>query len=110
MLKNNKGYLLVECMMGLLLFSVAVSVCFPLVNKLYQENQTTKQLLYAINEADSAIATYSLNHTVIADRRWNYLNTSYSLQTNNTAEEGYEICIVFQGANKKEYKKCAAAL
>lgn len=107
MLRNNKGYLLVECMMGLILFTAVTSICLPFIYKLYQEKKTTKQLLYAIEEADLAAARYGLNKIQEPDKMWVHHGTQYSLLTKKGAADEYELCVEFKGANGKDYKTCA---
>ncbi|MCM3716791.1 hypothetical protein [Fictibacillus phosphorivorans] len=103
MLRNNKGYLLLESMLGLLLFSAIASICLPYVYQLNQEQKTTRQLLYAIEEVDR------LSLLKFQDaKEWIQNRTTYSLTTIKGVTDEYEICITFKGANRKEYKACSS--
>jgi hypothetical protein len=103
MLRNNDGYLLLESMLGLLLFSAVASICLPYVYILNQEQKTTRQLMFAIKEADR-LSLLKVQY----DMQWTQKGTSYSLITKKGVTEEYEICITFEGSNKKEYKACSS--
>jgi type II secretory pathway component PulJ len=104
MLRNNNGYLLLESMLGLLLFSAIASICLPYVHILNQEQKTTRQLMFAIEEADRL----SLLKIQLHDMEWTQNGTSYSLLTKKGVTDEYEICITFEGANQKEYTACSS--
>ena len=107
MLRKNEGYLLIECMMGLVLLTVISSFCLSYFYRLHQESKTTKQLVYAINEADAAAAKYGIDKYPLENKKWIHLGTEYTLSSIKGVMNEYTICIVFKGENGKEYKKCA---
>jgi hypothetical protein len=104
MLQNNNGYLLFESMLGLLLFSAIASICLPFVYILHQEQKTTEQLMFAIEEVDRL----SLKKIQLQDMEWTRNGTSYSLITKKGVTDEYEICINFEASNQKEYTACSS--
>jgi hypothetical protein len=104
MLQNNKGYLLLESMLSLMLFSAIASICLPFVYILHQEQKTTKQLLYAIEEADRI----SINKIQMPDKEWKRNGVLFSSITKRGVTDEYEICIRFEASNKKEYTACSS--
>ena len=108
MYRNNNGYLLIECMMGLVLFTAVSAMSIHFIYDIYKESKTTKQLLYAINEADFAAAKYGTAKSILENTEWEKLGTTYSLFQKKGVSDEYEICIVFKGENGKEYKTCAS--
>ncbi|MDR7072715.1 hypothetical protein [Fictibacillus barbaricus] len=109
MFQNSKGYLLIECMMGLVIFTAVSAMSIHFVYDIYKESKTTRQLLYAVNEADFAAANYGFNKT-LENKEWDQLGTTYLLKYQKGVSDEYEICIIFRGENGKEYKTCAAHL
>ncbi|MBY6035519.1 hypothetical protein KUV80_02600 [Fictibacillus nanhaiensis] len=109
MLRNNKGYLLVESMFGLVLFSAVIGTCLPYIHLLYQEKKTTRQILYAIEEVDHVVAQYSIGMS-IDNKEWEEHGTNYTLLTKKGAADENELCISFEGSNEKSYKMCAGYL
>jgi competence protein ComGC len=104
MLRSNKGYMLLESMLGLLLLSALASICLPYVYVLHQEQKTTKQLMYAFEEADRI----SVNKVQVKDREWNQNGTFYSLLNKKGVTDEYAFCIQFKASNEKVYEVCAS--
>ncbi|MCM3730670.1 hypothetical protein M3196_03185 [Fictibacillus nanhaiensis] len=104
MLRSNKGYLLMESMLSLLLFSAIASICLPYISVLNQEQKTTEQLLYAIEEADR----FSVNKIQAGDKEWARNGARYRLSTEKGVTDEYKVCIQFQAANQKEYTVCSS--
>jgi type II secretory pathway component PulJ len=104
MLRSNKGYLLMESMLSLLLFSAIASICLPYISVLHQEQKTTEQLLYAIEEADR----FSVNKIQVGDKEWARNGARYRLSTEKGVTDEYKVCIQFQAANQKEYTVCSS--
>jgi hypothetical protein len=109
MFQNNKGYLLIECMMGLVLFTAVSAMSIHFIYDIYKESKTTRQFLYAVNEADFAAANYGIDKTP-ENKEWEQLGTTYLLKYKKGVSDEYEICIIFRGENGKKYKTCAAHL
>ncbi len=109
MLRNNKGYLLLEALFSVLLISVVFSICLPFINTSYREQKTSEQLLYAMTEADHAAASRSVTTLVTDEREWIDDGIVYKLKTRKGVTDEYETCISFRGSNQKEYTTCASS-
>ncbi|MQR95607.1 hypothetical protein [Fictibacillus phosphorivorans] len=109
MLQNNKGYLLLEAMFGVLLISSMLSVCLPFIYISYQEQRTSEQLLYAMTEADHVARTRNMSKLMPDEREWIDDGIEYQLLTRKGGTDEYETCISFRGSNQKEYKTCASS-
>jgi hypothetical protein len=107
MLRNNKGYLLLECLLALVLLTAVFSICLPFINKSFQEHKSSKQLLYAIEEVDLIAVNFSLNNVPPADKEWERDGIMYTLLTKKGATDAYKFCIVFEGSNEKGYETCS---
>lgn len=108
MLRNNKGYLLLEALFGVLLISAVFSICLPFIYVAYQEQKASKELLYAMTVADIAAAKNSMGEEVI-EKEWVQDSIRYQLLTRKGVTDEYEICIAFLGSNHKEYTICASS-
>lgn len=109
MLRNSKGYLLLEAMLSVLLISAVCSICLPFIHVAYQEQKTSKELLYAMTEVDLAAAIYSADEGTVTEKEWTQEGIRYHLLTRKGVTDEYEICIAFQGSNDKEYQTCASS-
>jgi hypothetical protein len=107
MLKNNKGYLLAECMMALFLFTAVSMICLPYVYTLYREKETNKQLMYTTEQIDLAVIQISITQTLPKDNKWVHSETEYKLINKKGGEDENTICIQFKGENGKNYEKCS---
>jgi type II secretory pathway pseudopilin PulG len=108
MLRNNKGYLLLEAMLSLMLITAVCSICLPFIYVSYQEQKTSKELLYAMTEADLAAANKGENKELHTEKEWIQEGVRYQLTKKGVADE-YETCITFKGSNDKEYITCASS-
>ncbi|KZE66404.1 hypothetical protein AWM68_08575 [Fictibacillus phosphorivorans] len=108
MLRNNKGYLLLEALFGVLLISAVFSICLPFIYVAYQEQKASKELLYAMTEVDLAAAKNSIGEGV-TEKEWVQEGIRYQLLTRKGVTDEYEICIAFHGSNQKEYTTCASS-
>ncbi|MDM5315928.1 hypothetical protein QUF49_07990 [Fictibacillus sp. b24] len=109
MLRNNKGYLLLEAMLGVLLISAVCSICLPFIYVAYQEQKASKELLYAMTEVDLAAAKNSEGQEEATEKEWSQDGIRYELKTRKGVTDEYEICITFNGSNHKEYTTCASS-
>ncbi len=108
MLLNNKGYVLLECLLSLVLLTSVFSICLPFIHKSYLEHKTSKQLLYAIAEVDLIAIQFSLNDIQPSNKKWEEEGTIYSLLTKKGVNNAYKFCVSFKGANEKEYTTCSS--
>ncbi|MED1863491.1 hypothetical protein P4V41_08520 [Fictibacillus nanhaiensis] len=110
MLQNNNGYLLLEAMFSVLLFSAVFSICLPFIYISYQEQKTSEQLLYAMTEVDHAAAMSSMKKLETDELVWIVDGIEYKLKTGKGVTDEYETCISFKASNQKDYKTCAGSL
>lgn len=109
MLRNNKGYLLLEAMLSLMLITAVCSICLPFIYVSYQEQKTSKELLYAMTEADLAAANKGENKELRTEKEWIQEGVRYQLITKKGVADEFETCITFKGSNHKEYITCASS-
>jgi hypothetical protein len=109
MLRNNKGYLLLEAMLSLMLFTAVFSVCLPFIYVSFQEKRSSQELLYAMTEADTAAANSNRGHFEDNEREWVKEGIRYHLITKKGVLDEYESCITFTASNQREYKTCASS-
>lgn len=107
MLRNYKGFTLLEVMISLFLIISTISILAPIMKKLHVEEKSIHD-----NQMSLHILSDQLNQWILGNdhlRSDVFIGkTDYHLQWNNDMYNAY-LCITWTGYNGRSYKQCGQA-
>ncbi|MGC4376546.1 type II secretion system protein [Fictibacillus sp. Mic-4] len=106
MLKDGKGYLLLETILALSILGIVTASTVPMLYTLYKERFTIKQNSEAIDLLHNSLNDYML-YSTLPDPIVKGTTATFTIRYLPNGGEP-KICVSFNGKNSRKYERCGS--